>query len=121
MREEIEALKETILRITQDKPYTRGCYWRLYFEVLLEQGLAFTSKNSGYFIPYKHLEDLPSPESVSRTYRKLCEEHPEIRPCEVVQEYRALNEIEMQHINEWECWEPVLSGTRPKQTILKEK
>jgi len=116
MKEEIEDLKETILRIALEKPYTRGCYWRLYFEYLLDQELAFTSKKQGYFVPYKHLEDLPSPESVSRTYRKLCEEHTEIKPDEKVQEYRMMNEMEMDHINEW--WEPVRDGVHPKQTVL---
>jgi len=117
MKEDIEDLKETILRITLEKPHTRGCYWFLYFEYLLDQKLAFTSTKGGYYVPFKHIKEMPSTESISRTYRKLCEDHPEIRPDEKVQEYRMMNEYEMDHINEW--WEPTVSSI-PKQARLVE-
>ena len=94
-------MKQAVLKIAQDKPYVRGCYWRLYFEYCIEQGVCFTSKRSGYFLPYKHLDDMPSPESVSRTYRKLCETHTEIRPDDTIKEFRFQNQEEMEHINEW--------------------
>jgi len=115
MKDDILNMTETILKLCKEKPYVRGCYWRLYYEYLLEEGLAFTSKKGGYFIPFKHLEDMPSPESVSRTYRELRKTHPEIEPETKIREYRDSNEMEMKGIN---IWFPVLSGNHPKQTTL---
>ena len=115
MKDEILNMSETILRLCKEKPYVRGCYWKLYYEYLIEEGIAFTSKKGGYFIPFKHLEDMPSPESVSRTYRALRELHPEIMPSVQVQEYRAQNKAEMDDIPNWKS---ELCGSRPLQTTL---
>jgi hypothetical protein len=115
MKEEIEDMKDSILRIAQSKPHTRDCYWMLYMEYLLDREIAYLSKQGGYYIPFKHIEDMPSTESVSRTFRKLCESHPEIRPTKPVQEFREQNEVEMTAINEWF---PVSDGSHIKQSCL---
>ena len=115
MKEEIEDMKDSILRIAQSKPHTRDCYWMLYMEYLLDQKIAYTSGRGGYYIPFKHIEDMPSTESVSRTFRKLCESHPEIRPSEKIAEFREDNEREMVCINDWF---PVLDGSHICQSVL---
>jgi hypothetical protein len=107
MKDDIENMKDAILRIAQSKPYTRNCYWMLYMEYLLDQKIAYLSKKGGYYIPFKHIKDMPSTESVSRTFRKLCASHPEIRPLEKVSKFREKNEIEMKAIN---IWFPELDG-----------
>jgi hypothetical protein len=88
----------------------------LYMEYLLDQKIAYLSGKGGYYIPFKHIEDMPSTESISRTFRKLCESHPEIRPTKEVQEYREQNEVEMKAIN---IWFPELDGVHDGfQTML---
>ena len=104
MKDEIETIRDTVLKVAKEKPYCRDSYWRLYFEVLLEMDICKTSKNSVYFIHFKNLEFMVNPESVSRAYRKLKEEFPEIRPSANVQEFRNENEREMEGINLW--WQP---------------
>lgn len=81
----------------------------------MDQGICYTSSKGGFYIPYKHINDMPSTESVSRTFRKLCESHPEIRPTGKVQEYREQNENEMKAINEWF---PASDGSHIHQTCL---
>lgn len=115
MKEDVEELKDMVLRIATKYPQTRDNYPMLVIQVWLEQGIIYTSKKGGYYIPYKHIKDITSTESITRTYRKLCESHPEIKPSEKVQEYREDNEAEMHSINDWF---PTLAGNRPKQTTL---
>jgi hypothetical protein len=115
MKEDVEDLTEMVLRIAQTIPQTRDSYPILVIQVWLEQKIMFTSKKGGYFIPYKHIKEITSTESITRTYRKLCEDHPEIRPSEKVKEYREQNEFEMRCIGQWF---PTLNGVKSKQTSL---
>jgi hypothetical protein len=115
MKEDVETLAEIVLRITTDKPYTRNSYVALIFEVWIDQMTMFVSKNSGYFVPMKHYDELYQPESITRAYRKLRETHPEIRACMPVEEARKMNEAEMKGINQWF---PETNPGGSKQTIL---
>jgi hypothetical protein len=115
MKDDIENMADTILRICKDRPWVRGCYWRLYYEYLIEEGIAFTSPKGGYYIPFKKTMDMPSPESISRTYRELRKTHPEIEPETRIREFREQNKQEMDHIP---VWFPTLNGSRAKQTNI---
>jgi len=97
--EEIMSVKDTVLKVVREKPYTRESYWKLYFEVLLELGICKTSRNSGYFIPYAHLKDLISPETISRAYRLLKADDPSLCPKPKVEEQRREREAQMNDIN----------------------
>ena len=97
--EEIMSIKDTVLKVVREKPYTRESYWKLYFEVLLELDICKTSKNSGYFIPYAHLEDMISPETIGRAYRLLKADDPSLRPRSEVEDERKVREAQMRDIN----------------------
>lgn len=97
--DEINTIKDTVLKVVREKPYVRESYWKLYFEVLLEMDICKTSRNSGYFIPYAHLKDLISPETVGRAYRLLKADDPSLRPRSEIEEERQQREAEMRDIN----------------------
>lgn len=108
--------RETVKKILEAKPYTRNSYWQLYMEYLIETKIAYLSKQGGYYIPFKHIGCMPSPESITRIYRKLCETHPEYRSTGRTRDMRIVNKMDMDHINSW--WRPDDNGFNKVQSLI---
>ena len=98
--EEIMNIKDTVLRVVREKPYTRESYWQLFFEVHAELGIAkISGKHKCYIFPMANLEKYISPETISRAYRLLKAEDPSLRPIPEIEEERRQREAEMRDIN----------------------
>ena len=102
--EEIENIKETVLRVVREKPYTRESYWQLFFEVNAARGVCATSPRGGYYFPFAHIKDIVSPETTGRCYRLLKADDPSLRPRDEIEEERRQRECQMRDINI--VWQP---------------
>ena len=122
---EIMSIKDTVLKVVREKPYTRECYWQLFFEVnaaytfIDENGMekhpATISGRGGYYFPMAYVKHIISPETVGRAYRLLKADDPTLRPRSEIEEERQQREAEMRDINIH--WQPQGITTR-KQTLL---
>src|SRR4030042_5183207 len=90
MKDEIEDFKAETHKMLKDKPATRSDRNMLYFMVLRKKGLCHFVKN-GIFIPWNHVSELPSPESIPRLHRKLKECDSSLEAVKVVKEMREEN------------------------------
>src|SRR4030043_47788 len=114
MKDEIEDFKAETHKMLKDKPATRSDRNMVYFMVLKRKGLCHFVKN-GIFIPWSHVSELPSPESIPRLHRKLKECDRSLEAVKVVKSMREENRVEMSAINDWF---PVLDGSKEFQTCL---
>ena len=115
--EEINTIKDLVLKVVKEKPFTRESYKALIFEVWIEQSHCKISKRKGYYIPMPgdHYKNLANPNTIGRCYRMIKKEHPELRPSAEVEEWRREREAQMRDINIH--WQPQGITTR-KQTLL---
>ena len=96
-RDEGESVKDIVFRLLSEKKASRDDDHLLIHYVLVELGFAYIVRN-GVFIPFKHICDLPSYETITRVRRRIQEDCPELRGSRVVEEFRRECELEMRDI-----------------------
>ena len=107
--DEIMNVKDTVLKVVREKPFTRESYWQLFFEVnaeytfIDENGMgkhpASISGRGGYYFPMAYVKHIISPETIGRAYRLLKADDPSLRPRSEIEEERRMRECEMRDIN----------------------
>jgi len=103
--DEIMSVKDAVLKVVREKPYTRESYIWLFFEVHIELGVAKVSwKHKCWIFPMPNTKEYISPETISRAYRMLKAEDPSLRPIPEIEEERRQRECQMRDINI--VWQP---------------
>jgi len=100
MKEDVQTIKEIVMKLLMEKPSTRDDDQLLHYLVLEHMGFAHRVKN-GIFIPWKHINDHPAYESITRCRRKMQEEHIELAGSDTVREHRQEQRKEMECIDFW--------------------
>ena len=97
---ELKQLKEIVIETLKQFDFTRGDDDLLYLNVLVKldgkrptEDLIVDMRLADFFTNRKRY-GFPSFESVSRCRRKAQEEHPDLRPCEKIQEARRTKQDE---------------------------